>query len=47
MRETFRITPTGKLLDYSNDKDEEKEKFLLIISKIISDYSYLLNTIEL
>jgi hypothetical protein len=47
MRETFRSTRTGKLLDYSNANDEEKEKFLLIISRIISDYSYLLNTIEL
>jgi putative selenate reductase len=47
MRETFRSTRTDKLLDYSNDNDEEKEKFLLMISKIITDYSYLLNPIEL
>ena len=45
--ETFRITRNGTLLDYSGDNDQEKEKFLLIISRIISDYSYLLNTIEL
>lgn len=47
MLEAFHITRTGTLLEKSKDEDAEKEKFLLLISKIISDYRYLLNTIEL
>ena len=42
----LRLTRTGELLDYDKDEDKEKKKFSLMISKIISDYPYLLNTIE-
>jgi hypothetical protein len=42
---TFHITRAGKLLDYTNDKDEDKErtKLMKFVGKIISHYNYLLS----
>ena len=40
------FTRAGVLLDYDKDEDKEKAKFLTMIGKVISEYSYVLKIIS-